>query len=105
MAQKGKLVHLTKAITRSERERINKLFAPHVPLCSEPEESDLSKYRKTKTLTRQMIKNEREGQDAGTKDVLVLGPPPRKHKPKNTLPPFKPEQCGHNYGNRRSKVE
>ena len=52
-----------------------------------------------------MIKNERDGQDAGTKDVLVVGAPPRKRKIKNTLPPFKPEDCGFNYGNRRTKVE
>ena len=48
-----------------------------------------------------MIKNEREGQDAGTKDVLVVGAPPRKHKVKNTLPPFKPEDCGHRFVNKR----
>ena len=105
MAQKGKVVQLKKNITRTEREEIKKLFAPHVPLCStEPVESDLSKYRKKKTLTRQMIKNEREGQDAGTKDVLVVGAPPRKHKIKNTLPPFKPEDCGHRYVNKRPVV-
>lgn len=52
-----------------------------------------------------MIKNERGGQDAGTKDVLVVGAHKKKNKIKNTLPPFKPEDCGHNYGNRRSKYK
>ena len=36
--------------------------------------------------------------------MQVLGPV-RKKKPKSTLPPFKPEHCGHGYGKRRSKKE
>ena len=54
MAQKGKVVNVkTTGFTRSEKDKIRKLFAPHEPLCSnEPAESDLSKYRKKKKLTR-----------------------------------------------------
>ena len=49
-----------------------------------------------------MITNERDGQDAGNKDVLAVGAIQKKKSQKPTLPPFKPEHCGHNYGKRRT---
>ena len=49
-----------------------------------------------------MIKKQREGDVAGTKDVLVIGPLKNN---RNRLPPFTIDQCGVMYGKKRSKEE
>lgn len=49
-----------------------------------------------------MIKNDRDGQTAGEKDVKVVGPVKKKIVTV-PLPSFKPEDCGHFYGYRRTK--
>lgn len=81
------------------------LFGKHEPVCDLlPKVSDLQKFLKKSKLTRDIIGESRDGQTAGSRDVKVVGAV-KKKKPKSTLPPFKPEQCGHGYGQKRTKKE
>ena len=104
MSQNGEFAIRTNHFSRNERDEIRKLFGFHKSLVpSEPEPNDLAKYRAKTAITRKMIKNQRAGQAAGTKDVLVVGPQVKSQKKKNSLPPFTPADCGHNFGKRRTK--
>jgi len=79
LAQEGE-VELTKKISRKEKEQIKALFAPHTPLCNDEDgiENALKEYTAKTAITRKMIKNQRDGQAAGTRDVLAVGPVKKK---------------------------
>ena len=80
------------------------MFASRPPIGEKQEKklNELQKYLKVKTIQRKMIKVQREGDAAGTKDTQVIGPPKNNN---NRLPPFTIEQCGVNYGKKRTKEE